>query len=294
MGYFLAVKKVDPKFFPDMESIKQNADEFGIKVYQLAFNRDLHKMYCLCHSPSKNEIVEHLKRLDIVCDEIVEVEEQNSPSNFETISKFTQIGQTIASFSHDIRQSISVASLNSRLIKEKLSTKDVEQIKIYVDRVEDAIKKMNRNVNEILDFVRVAPLLKKETSIKKLLDESLSEFGNSSNISFRLPDYDVIVSCDDEKIQAVFSNIISNAISVKSKNIIISVSDDSSFVNIEFLDDGPGIPKQNLDKIFEPLFTTRPSGTGLGLCICKNIIEQHNGTITVKNDPTRFTITLPK
>jgi two-component system sensor histidine kinase HydH len=153
---------------------------------------------------------------------------------------------------------------------------------------------MNRNVNEILDFVRVAPLLKKETSIKKILDESLSEFVSDINISFRLPDYDVIVSCDDEKIQAVFSNIISNAISVKSKNIIISVSDDSSFVNIEFSDDGPGIPKQNLEKIFEPLFTTRPSGTGLGLCICKNIIEQHNGTITVKNDPTRFTITLPK
>ena len=55
-----------------------------------------------------------------------------------------------------------------------------------------------------------------------------------------------------------------------------------------------GISEDNLEKVFEPLFTTKQRGTGLGLASCKNIIEQHQGEISVKNNPTTFTITLPK
>ncbi|NJK77911.1 MAG: HAMP domain-containing histidine kinase [Nanoarchaeota archaeon] len=62
---------------------------------------------------------------------------------------------------------------------------------------------------------------------------------------------------------------------------------------MEFVDTGNGIPKENLSKIFEPLFTTKESGTGLGLVSCKNIIEYHKGTISVKNNPTTFIIWIP-
>ena len=63
---------------------------------------------------------------------------------------------------------------------------------------------------------------------------------------------------------------------------------------IAFVDSGPGISPENIEKIFEPLFTTKQLGTGLGLSICKNIIEQHGGSITVKNNPTIFLVKLPK
>jgi two-component system sensor histidine kinase HydH len=58
-------------------------------------------------------------------------------------------------------------------------------------------------------------------------------------------------------------------------------------------DTGPGIPEEYLTKIFEPLFTTKQQGTGLGLSSCLNIINQHGGTITAKNNPTTFIITIP-
>ncbi|MBI5146567.1 MAG: GHKL domain-containing protein [Thaumarchaeota archaeon] len=64
-------------------------------------------------------------------------------------------------------------------------------------------------------------------------------------------------------------------------------------VIIEIIDTGSGIKQENLDKIFEPLFTTKQTGTGLGLVTCKNIIQQHHGTTSVKNNPTTFTISLP-
>ncbi|MBM2852783.1 MAG: putative Histidine kinase, partial [Candidatus Nitrosotenuis sp.] len=63
---------------------------------------------------------------------------------------------------------------------------------------------------------------------------------------------------------------------------------------IDVEDTGPGIPQELMHKIFDPLVTTKQTGTGLGLSSCKTIVEQHHGKITVTNNPTRFTIKLPK
>jgi signal transduction histidine kinase len=79
-----------------------------------------------------------------------------------------------------------------------------------------------------------------------------------------------------------------------SGTITITAQNEKDYVTIEFEDSGPGISKENLPRVFEPLFTTKTTGTGLGLASCKNIIERHRGTITVQNRPTRFTIRLPR
>ncbi|MBT8172938.1 MAG: HAMP domain-containing histidine kinase, partial [Nitrosopumilus sp.] len=60
------------------------------------------------------------------------------------------------------------------------------------------------------------------------------------------------------------------------------------------IDSGPGIPDENIKEIFEPMFTTKDSGTGLGLASCKQFLEMHHGSIEVNNNPTTFTIKLPK
>ncbi len=91
------------------------------------------------------------------------------------------------------------------------------------------------------------------------------------------------------------SNILNNAVHALDGQgeIDVTVSTDSDFVIIQVRDSGPGIPKENLEKIFEPMFTTKKTGTGLGLVICKSIVEQHGGSISVSNKPTKFTIRLP-
>jgi two-component system sensor histidine kinase HydH len=72
----------------------------------------------------------------------------------------------------------------------------------------------------------------------------------------------------------------------------IIVEQDTIIVEVE--DSGPGILEENIEKIFDPLFTTKPTGTGLGLVSCKNIVEQHGGMILVRNHPTVFSVKLPK
>lgn len=93
----------------------------------------------------------------------------------------------------------------------------------------------------------------------------------------------------------MFVNLITNAVEAMNYSgaIIISSKLDQNNIIIEIENSGPDIEEENIDKIFEPLFTTKETGTGLGLASCKNIIERHRGAITVKNNPTTFTITLP-
>lgn len=106
----------------------------------------------------------------------------------------------------------------------------------------------------------------------------------------------LLFKCDSKKLETVFVNLITNAIEViESKGQIdIRLIDKNDYVLIEIEDSGPGIPENILPKIFEPLFTTKQTGIGLGLPSCKNMTEQHGGIITVKTNPTVFTIKLPK
>ncbi|KEQ55809.1 Sensor protein ZraS, partial [Marine Group I thaumarchaeote SCGC AAA799-N04] len=106
---------------------------------------------------------------------------------------------------------------------------------------------------------------------------------------------DIMLYVDEKQIQTVFSNIILNAIDATKKGkISIIAKETEDGIQIEFIDSGPGISKDKINNIFEPLYTTKQSGTGLGLSSAKRIIESHGGIIEVQNNPTKFTITLPK
>jgi signal transduction histidine kinase len=101
--------------------------------------------------------------------------------------------------------------------------------------------------------------------------------------------------CDSKYLEVVFSNIITNAIQAmeNSGEIKVRFIVNKKYVKIEIEDSGPGIPEDKIEQIFVPLFTTKPSGTGLGLVTCKNIVEQHEGNISFRNNPTIFEINLP-
>jgi signal transduction histidine kinase len=115
-------------------------------------------------------------------------------------------------------------------------------------------------------------------------------------IRINRPQNDVRLFCDMEKIEAVFTNLLMNAIQAmaNSGQIIVRFSQNDHTVTFEIEDSGPGIQENVLDKIFEPLFTTKSYGTGLGLPTVKTIIQQHCGTIDVKNSPTVFSVSIPK
>jgi len=210
--------------------------------------------------------------------------------------KMKAIGELSSRIAHDIRNPLATIQ-NSLKIIEKRSSPNNEDVKNSVVRSYKAIRRISHQVNEVLDFIRTTPLRLEEESLKHILTSIFDFTTIPANIKIHLPVNDIDIECDEAKIDTVFTNIILNAIqSIEENNgnIIFRIIDKEDKVQIEIENDGPPIPQDVLPQIFEPLFTTKMQGTGLGLAGCKNIIRQHGGTITVKSNPVVFIITIPK
>lgn len=211
-------------------------------------------------------------------------------------SRFIAIGETASRLGHDLRNPLSVimGTIQILKLKSKNGVYD-ENIQEKYDRIERAITRMSHQIEDVLDFVRIRPLELGNHSLVEIIQEVSGKITKPNNIQINLPQNDLKITCDSKKLEIVFINIIINAIqSIGDKGeITIKITDDKKNAYISIEDSGPGIPDEILPKIFEPLFTTKQTGTGLGLVSCKNIVEQHGGSITVKNNPTTFTILLP-
>ena len=151
-------------------------------------------------------------------------------------------------------------------------------------------------LEDVLDFVRTSELSLEKSSVLGIIQSSIKRVSMPESVVIRCPNTDYELKCDKVKLEIVFVNILSNALdSINDEGKIqIRMNGLDRFLRIEFEDSGPGIDKHVISKVFDPLFTLKQKGTGLGLASCKNIIEQHNGTISVTNNPTIFSIKLSK
>ena len=211
--------------------------------------------------------------------------------------KIAVVGELASRFSHDIRNPLSNIQMAVEMLHKK---KDIVSNRSSEDKFQIITKNLDRishQVNDVLDFIRTQPLEKKELSLLACLSESVSTMYIPKNIKINLPKQDVSVYGDSSSLQIVCKNLILNAIQAigeQEGNITIRFDEESKYTIMEIEDSGPGFPESKILEIFEPLITTKQKGIGLGLVSCKNIIENHGGTITAKNNPTTFTIRLPK
>ncbi|WP_278975185.1 PAS domain-containing sensor histidine kinase [Nitrosopumilus sp.] len=209
--------------------------------------------------------------------------------------RLATIGTMASRIAHDLKNPLTIlhtyADMLTPEILSKLDSKDKEKW----FRLQNSIFDMHRIIDDVLDFARTSEINKKKVSFLSILRLSMNHVRSSYGIIIKLPENDVTLNCDRRKIEGVMSNLINNAVHALDGQgeIDISLSLDSEFVTIKVKDSGPGIPDENMEKIFEPMFTTKNTGTGLGLVICKSIVEQHGGNISVSNNPTTFTIKLP-
>ena len=147
-----------------------------------------------------------------------------------------------------------------------------------------------------MNFLRNIKLDLEEVSIKEIIESTQNNMTIPPDITINYEGENPKITCDSKLLEGLFANLFSNSIHAMKKNgtITVNVYDEHRDVIIKVLDQGPGIPKSNLQKIFQPLFTTKQEGTGLGLFSCKTILDHHGGTIEVQNNPTTFIIKLPK
>lgn len=210
--------------------------------------------------------------------------------------RFAILGELTARLSHDLRNPLSVIQTVSALHLKKPVTDEIELSKRN-DMMVKAIHRMTNQIDDVLSFVKQSKLQLTDSSLLKCIETTCSEIILPKNIKLNLPSNDFTLSIDSAKLEIAFINIIRNAIeSIGNEpgEIDIELSELNANVIISFTNSGASVPEHNLDKIFEPLFTTKETGTGLGLVSAKVIVENHGGSIHVKNNPTCFIVKLPK
>lgn len=228
----------------------------------------------------------HLKKqtteLENVSEEIIKSE------------RLSAIGQLSSRMAHDIQNPLSIIQIS--LENMMLDTDANELQKKSYERIIRSVDRINHQIMNVLNFVKgVNPVLRTE-KLSKIIEESSDSIILPENITLILPKNDLELFCDKKQFVVILNNLIINGIQAidDAGTIEITCEEENDTIKIRVKDSGSGISTENLDKIFEPLFTTKQTGTGLGLVGVKSIVESHQGKISVTSPPTIFTITLPK
>lgn len=214
--------------------------------------------------------------------------------------KLASIGHLAASIAHEINNPL----MPIGLLLERLAD-DLQESGAPVDfqdiaMIQDHVERIRRIVRSLLDFsrpdsnLRVLDINYILQGVAKLNQKffELERVQIDMQLTPLLPVYG-----SKDQLEAVFMNLALNAkAAMDGGTLTIKTTTDKEDIVIEFIDNGHGIPKEDLDKIFDPFFSTKTTGTGLGLFVCYSVVEGHHGKIAVESEVgkgTRFTIRLP-
>ena len=212
--------------------------------------------------------------------------------------RLSTIGEMSARITHDLRNPLTTIKNSIEILKLKKPDM-VKENQQYFDMMYDATVRMNHQIDEVLGFVKIKSPEKTSLEFSELISKVIKTVNIPNNIEVIVPSETHKIWGDEVQLQNVLINLILNSIQAIEKNqgkITINLQTENEFDKITIEDTGSGIPQKSLDTIFEPLYTTKQNGTGLGLVSCKNIIEAHKGEIYAQNSSSGgaiFTILLP-
>jgi two-component system sporulation sensor kinase A len=241
------------------------------------------------------EYAEHLE-------EMVEARTRELKESQERLVKserLATIGQLAAMVGHDLRNPLTGIKGAEYYLKTKWgSTMDATSREMF-EVIEKDIEHSDKIITDLLEYSREIKLELKETTPKSMLEDALASIKVPENVQIlEQTENKPEIEIDIDKMKRVFVNIIRNAIDAMPEGgrLIVKSKETNGNLEISFSDSGCGMSKQILQKIWTPLFTTKTNGIGLGLAICKRIVEAHGGTISVRSaigKGTTFVVAVP-
>jgi len=213
--------------------------------------------------------------------------------------RLAAIGQVAAMVGHDLRNPLTSIKGATYYLKKKLGPKMDEKTIEMLELIEKNIEHSKEIITDLMEYSKEIRLELTETTPKSIVRDALSLVEVPENAKvLDLTQSEPKIKMDVEKMKRVFSNLIKNAIDAMPIGGKLAITSRESNANMEiaFADTGIGMTKEIMEKIWTPFFTTKAKGMGLGLAICKRIVEAHGGSISVESivgKGTTFTVTIP-
>lgn len=207
------------------------------------------------------------------------------------LKKFSSTGRIARLLAHEVKNPLTTIVLSADQLQLELSKESLAESGDLIEVIRRNCDRINHLVSQLLDSTRFSELNIQNHSIEDLLDEALDQVNRIElkgiKVIKQYKEEKCLLPLDAEKIKIAFSNILVNAIeSMGDKNgkLTIKTILRGHQCQVEILDNGAGIAQENLERIFEPFFTDKIGGSGLGLTNTQNIIFSHGGTIRVKSE----------
>jgi two-component system, sporulation sensor kinase E len=213
--------------------------------------------------------------------------------------RLAAIGQVAAMIGHDLRNPLTGISGATYYLKTKLTVEMNEKNREMLELIEKNVEHANNIVTDLMEYSKETKLELTKTTPRSILKETLFLVEIPDDVQVRdLTQDEPKITVDSEQMKRVFANLIKNAVDAMPDGGRLTIASEESDGTIEmtFTDTGTGMTKEVMEKIWIPFFTTKAIGMGLGLPICKRIIEAHGGKISVESTfdkGTTFTVTIP-
>ncbi len=215
--------------------------------------------------------------------------------------RLASLGRLAAGIAHEIRNPLSSIKGFAAILGNKVNEDEkAKEIALVMQR---EVERLNRVVSGLLEFARPPILKKKRVSLSDIVNHSISLVEDEARtrgveIRFKEESKEIVVEVDPDHFAQILLNLFLNALqSMENGGILkIRVHEHAGKVGVLVADTGPGIPPDQLSRIFDPYFTTKSTGVGLGLAIVHKLVEAHGGSIRVFSSPgsgTRFLIRIP-
>jgi len=271
-------------------------------------DEDLHKLFWKCKGLLKererNEAFwtstnENLRIAYEKLDELVK-ELQETKEELQRKERLAVLGQLAGGIGHELRNPLGAIKNAAYFLNMVLEDPEPE-VKESLEILEKEVATSEMIIGSLLDFARPKPPMRRKVDINEVVRESLSRVTapESVEVTSQLDGVLPVILADPVLLGQVFRNLILNAIQAMPEGGQLTVKSELAgpkWVAVSFADTGVGIPEENLGKLFEPLFTTKAKGIGLGLAISKAFVEAHGGTIEVQSKVGKgctFSVRLP-
>ena len=275
--------------------VTRSIETIRLKIGQAGLLKKNEKIYLKNATKEIDSLVNsYNKMIDALDDSVQRLAKTEREQAWQEMAK--QVAHEIKNPLTPMRLTVQSFQKNSGIdsIDEKIKINDFCQTLI------EQIDTMSNVATSFSDFATLPKTQLEKTDIVDATKKAVEIF-EQNNITFKTSGNNIFVKLDKEQWIRVMTNLIKNSIQAiphdRDPDILVQISENSKSVKILVSDNGQGVSKSNRDKIFEPKFTTKSDGMGLGLGIVRNIISSHRGKISYKsksNKGTDFTITLPK